>query len=174
VANLVFVAGRKGCGKSTLLRTLVNYNLEAHPNTRYVVWDSTNEWTARDRVEVHKAHEISGEEAAARAIELAPATLVMDEIDRVAPAPHGLEPGSALHSIVHYGRHHGNGRGVALLCAARRSGRVHLDVRALADVIYYFRHREPRDLHWIQEISGERWADAVQRLPPHQFLRCDL
>lgn len=142
---------------------------------RFVVWDMNNEWCSSERVEVLKATDYTGEEAAQYALDRAPCTLVMDEVDAVAPNHRGgLQEGTAMHSIVHYGRHYGNGRGVAMLCAARRSGSVHIDIRALADVIFYFRHIEPNDLHWIADVSGERWADAVRALPPRQFLRCEL
>jgi hypothetical protein len=171
VSNLVLVAGRKGCGKSTLLRVLVRYHLETHPDVRFVVWDRTAEWVSQDRVEVLPANECEGEEAAEYALSRSPCTLVMDEVDLVAPNHlGGLKAGTAMHAIVHYGRH----EQVAMLCAARRSANVHIDVRALADVIFFFRHIEPNDLGWIGDVCGVSWAEAVRRLPPKQFLRYEV
>lgn len=170
MANTVLIAGRKRSGKSTLLRTLVNYTLDVHPDRRFVVWDRTVEWVKRDRVIVLPANECSGEEAAQYALDLSDCTLVLDEVDLVAPAPAGLRSGSALHAIVHYGRH----ENVGLLCAARRSANVHIDVRALADVIYFFHHSEPNDLDWISRLGGDELAERVRAIPPHQFLRVDL
>ena len=109
--------------------------------------------------------------AARFALENAPAVLVMDEIDRAAPnSPSGLPAGSPLHRVVQYGRH----ENVALWCAARRSVRVHTDIRALADVIFLFKHTEPRDLQWIAEVCGDEVAGQVQRLDRRQFIRCVL
>ncbi len=169
-SNLVLIAGRKRSGKSTLLRTLVNYHLDRHDDVRFVVWDRTVEWVPRDRVTVLPANQFTGEQAARYALDNAPCTLVVDEIDLIAPSPAGLKAGSALHAIVHYGRH----ENVALLCAARRSANVHIDIRALADTIFFFRHTEPADLDWIDRLCGQEWAENVRSIPPFQFLRLDL
>lgn len=168
--NLAFVAGKKRSGKSTLLRTLVNYHLDTHPDVRLVVWDRTVEWVARERVTVLPANLFTGDQAAQYALDNAPCTLVVDEVDLLAPAHGGLRAGSPLHAIVHYGRH----ENVALLCAARRSANVHIDVRALADVIFFFRHTEPADLEWIRRLGGEELSDHVRALAPFEFMRYEL
>lgn len=172
MANLALICGRKGCGKSTLLRAIVNYHLSAHTDNRFVVVDSTAEWITKERQQVIPANEMEDiEEAAQYALDMAPCTLVVDEIDRFAPNHMGgLQAGTALHRVVHYGRH----ENVALLCAARRSANVHIDIRALADAIFFFRHIEPNDLSWIGQVCGVRWAEAVRRLPPRQFLRYEV
>lgn len=168
--NLVYIAGRKGCGKTTLLHSLVEFN-RPKAGSLFIVYDSTREWTKAQGKIVLPANRWTPQEAAQFALKNAPCVLVMDEVDRACPnSPAGLPPGSPLHSVIQYGRH----EDVALWCAARRSVRVHTDVRALADVIYLFKHTEPRDLQWIGEVCGAEVAAQVPRLERRKFIRCVL
>lgn len=177
--TLVYAAGRKGCGKSHLLQSIVLSHLREYPGSRFVVWDTTGEWSEMDwtrgRLEVLTAIEWSCEQAAEYAIEVAESfggcVLVVDEIDRVVPNhAGGLKADTALHAVVHYGRHHNT----ALLCAARRPRSVHTDIPALADVLFLFRMTNARDLKWIADLAGPHHAAVVQQLPPHDFVRIDL
>lgn len=167
--TLVYVEGKKGEGKSTLLRAIVlQHAAEGIP---FVVWDTTSEWSPAPNVTVLSPLEgWSHESAAALAIELE-ATLVLDEVDRVAPKHQGagLTPGTNLHSIVHYGRH----LNTALLCASRRPANVHNDILELADCIFLFHHSGNSSCAWIRELLGSPVAEQVQRLKPGQFVRVD-
>lgn len=169
----VFIAGPKGSGKTTLLHALVDANRlgwSGQPR-RFVVWDSMKEWIPSDNVIVLSATEYTGEEACEMALQLAPCTFVCDEIDRVAPnTPGGMVQGSAICDVVQYGRHYG----VALLAAARRSVRVHVDIRSQADTFFIFRHHEPRDLLWIREFCGQAISEQVARLPDHRFIKHEV
>jgi ABC-type oligopeptide transport system ATPase subunit len=168
--NLVYIAGRKGCGKTTLLHSLVEHN-RSKPGSLFIIWDSTREWVAAPGKIVLPSNQWSAQQAAQFALENAPAVLVMDEIDRAAPnSAGGLPPGSPLHRVIQYGRH----EDVALWCAARRSVRVHTDVRALADVIFLFKHTEPRDLTWIADVCGDEVAAKVPHLERREWIRCVL
>lgn len=169
----VFVAGPKGSGKTTLLHSLVDANRLGSSGLprRFVVWDSMKEWQSSDNVIVLPATHYSGEEACELAIELSPCTFVCDEIDLVCPnRTGGLPYGSAMSDVVQYGRHYG----VALLAAARRSARVHIDVRSQADTFFLFRHHEPRDLAWIGDLCGVAVRDQVACLPDHHFVKHEV
>jgi energy-coupling factor transporter ATP-binding protein EcfA2 len=169
--NLVYVAGRKGCGKSTLLRALVQHGIESKPGALFVILDSTREWQPGPGKIVLPSNRYSGQQAAQYALNLRNCVLVIDEVDRVAPNTTGsLVAGDPLHTVIQYGRH----EDVALWCAARRSVRVHTDIRALADVIYLFKHTEPRDLAWIADVCGQEVAAAVPLLERRKFIRCVL
>lgn len=174
------MAGRKGTGKSHLLQSIVLQHARTFPGSRWVVWDTTREWAepewARGRIEVFGADEWPDvEEVAEHALgvaeDLGGCVLVVDEVDRVAPNHGGgLREGTALHRIVHYGRHHD----AALVCASRRSARVHADIPSLADTAFLFRHTGHLDLAWIQRFFGPEAAEAVSNLQPREWLRIDL
>lgn len=168
--NLVYIAGRKGCGKTTLLHSLVEYN--RHKNgSLFIIRDSTREWVPGPGKVVLPANKWSGQEFAEFCLRNAPCVAVCDEVDRIAPnMTNAIPADSPLHQIIQYGRH----EEVALWCAARRSVRVHTDIRALADVIYLFKHTEPRDLAWIAEVCGSEVAAAVPRLERRKWIRCVL
>lgn len=170
--TLVYVAGRKGMGKSTFMRACVI--ALACDGWRFVVWDTTREWTATPRglpaaqldalrrnVRVLPSVRHSVEDAAAYAVASAPATLVVDEVDRVAPNhAGGLREGTQLHAIVNYGRH----LGVALFAASRRPARVHSEIPSLADKIVLFQLTSPRDLDWVRDATDDETAEDVRQL----------
>lgn len=171
--TLALIVGRKRCGKSTLLRKIVLEHISQHRDMRFHVWDSTREWSRPrsvrpDQLTIYPSTEFSVEDVAHAAVLDAPAVLVVDEIDRVAPNHGGgLVAGTWLHAIVHYGRHLQTG----LLAATRRQGRVHADLPALADVLFLFHLSHPRDLLAVADTCGPEWADEVQRLKPREWLR---
>jgi ABC-type cobalamin/Fe3+-siderophores transport system ATPase subunit len=169
--NLVYVAGRKGCGKTTLLHALVQHGIDTKSGALFICWDSTREWQAGPGKIVLPSNQYSPQQAAQFALDHAPAVLVMDEVDRAVPnVTNALPADTPLHRVIQYGRH----EDVALWCAARRSVRVHTDIRALADVIYLFKHTEPRDLQWISEVCGNEVAAQVPQLERRKFIRCVL
>lgn len=168
--TLIYVGGRKGCGKSTLLRSIAIQH--AREGCHFYVWDSTREWSGLDypRIHVRSALVYDVEEVAAEAIDRR-ATLVVDEIDRVAPPTGGLmRRGTNLHSIVHYGRH----LETALLCAARRPAGVHKDIIELANTLFLVQHSGVNDCKYVRDSLGPETEQAVRALEPGQFLRRDL
>lgn len=178
--TLVLAFGRKGSGKSTLLRALALRALRSG-DRRVVIWDNTREWSdppeaSEEELErwiVLDSASWTAEQAARRALELAPAVLVLDEVDRVLPNALGMGWGDRLpnlYAVVHCGRHYK----VALLAAARRLANVHQDVVALADVAYAFSTTLARDLERLEREYGPEVAAEVAALPPHQFVRYDL
>ena len=168
--NLAAVLGRKGQGKTTLLKAIVEAHRKERRNTYFMVLDSTREWTPKPRLEILDSLNWSANRAALRAIEHKNrVTLVIPEVDKYAPKT-GLAPGEPLTLIVNEGRH----LGVALLCDARRTARVHNDIGYLADTLFMFRHTGPNDLDWIARVCGPEWAHAVRNLPDHAFVRYEL
>lgn len=168
--NLIFASGKKGFGKSTLLRALIAHNARK-PGALFVVWDSTREYQESRSVVVLRPPKYSARDAAEYALSRKPCVLVMDEVDRAAPNHKGgLREGTPLHTIVHYGRH----EDVALWCAARRSANVHIDIRALADIMFLFRHSEPRDIEWIEKLCGNEVATRIKSLPRGRHIRVNL
>ena len=176
--TLILATGRKGSGKSTMLRSLVGEVFDL--NTRAVIWDNTREWSEPadltegqlERLEILPSHEFSVEDAARRALELAPAILVVDELDRVLPNGMGQSWGLKmpnLYSIIHAGRHYRT----ALFCAVRRFQNVHQDVVALADVVYVFRTTRAGDVDRLTREFGALGAQA-RELPPHEYVRIEL
>lgn len=170
--TLVYVAGRKGQGKSTFMRATVIADCQR--GYRHVAWDTTREWAravaklpadvaravARFLVVLPATH-YTAEEAAQVAIDGAPAILVVDEIDRVAPNhAGGMVAGTNLHAIVNYGRHLNAG----LFCASRRPARVHSEIPSLADRVVLFQLTAPRDLAWVEDLGGPELARDVRAL----------
>lgn len=171
MSNLILALGRKGSGKTTLQHAVVRRATDRSQNTRFIVWDPVYEWRSRRNVEVYQPHNTQFDDVAKRALEVGDVTLVVDEIDFQVPNhAGGLVPGSHIYQIVHCGRHYRT----ALFGAARRTARIHRDLTALSDVIFLFRHTEPRDLAYLAELFGSGVALAARHLQPRQFFRLDL
>lgn len=163
--TLVYVAGRKRQGKSTFMRSVVlDMALDGY---RFVVWDSTNEWRSRRNVLRLSSTEWSAEDAAHLALECAPCTLVVDEIDLVCrPAPGPVRP-AVFNSIVQCGRHYRTG----LFCASRRPTKVHGDIPALADALVFFNLSAPSDRRWLGDLDvGDSLADEVSNLGRGEYV----
>lgn len=69
-----------------------------------------------------------------------------------------------LSQLVRYGRH----REIDQLYIARRPSEIHRDLTAQSDCIVTFRHREPRDLDYLQRMSGED-VSRVATLAPYRI-----
>lgn len=157
--TLVYVAGRKKQGKSTFMRAHVI--AMAREGYRFVVWDSTGEWTSERGILRLPSTRFSAIDAAHVALESAPCTLVVDEIDRVCkPSPAQLKP-DVFNEIVQCGRHYR----VGLFCASRRPTKVHSDIPGLADAFVFFALTSPGDKRWLREqddVSDELEGEVSQ------------
>jgi len=69
-----------------------------------------------------------------------------------------------LSKLVRYGRH----REIDQLYIARRPSEIHRDLTAQSDVLVTFRHREPRDLDYLQKMAGED-VSRVAILGPYRI-----
>lgn len=66
------------------------------------------------------------------------------------------------------GAHYGNGVGVGLYMVAQRPGSVPINIRSQAERVITFRQREPRDIAWLTEWSGDEiWAASIAGLADH-------
>lgn len=164
--TLVYVAGRKEQGKSTFMRAHVI--ALAAQGYRFVVWDSTNEWASQKGILRLSNTDVSAVEAAHVALENAPCTLVVDEIDRVCkPSPAQLKP-DVFNEIVQCGRHYRTG----LFCASRRPTKVHSDIPGLADAFVFFALTSPGDKRWLREQDDvtDELEDEVSTLAQGEYV----
>lgn len=175
-APRVGFVGKSGSGKTTALQSCVRGWAKSHPgNITFLVWDHTGEWAREGpfslpEIIVFPSHSHTLEEVCALALETGACTVVADEIDHEVNSHSGLVRGTAIHSVVNYGRHHD----VALIWAARRLYDVPRGVTANTGTFFLFSTTEPRDIALLSNLVGSGVAETVKRLPPGRFVRAAL
>lgn len=181
---ILLILGVQGSGKSTLIRrllpematrrpvfildTLGEYNrglqfqsaaqLRAfliqrreNPYNIYVL----NCATDNDAAEFFELFVTLGE-AARQSGRHAPASIVVDEVDKFAPSRGKMDPN--LNNIIQYGRHYRQN----LILAARRANDVDAKIRAQATAVVSFHQSSSTDVRKLQErFDG---ADELRRL----------
>lgn len=105
--------------------------------------------------------------AVLRAAELFRGILILcDETHKLCRIPGVKEP---LELAALTGAHYGGGVGVGLYMVSQRATSVPINIRSQADRVISFKQREPRDLAWLAEWSGdEAWAASVAGLAEHE------
>jgi hypothetical protein len=93
--------------------------------------------------------------------------IVCDETHKLCRLPGVREP---LELVALTGAHYGDGTGVGLFMVSQRPGSVPINIRSQAERVICFRQREPRDIAWLAEWSGdEEWAAGVAGLADHAW-----
>lgn len=91
--------------------------------------------------------------------------IVCDEAHKLVRMDGVREP---MELVALTGAHFGGGAGVGLYMATPRPGSVPINIRSQAERVITFRQREPRDIAWLAEWSGnEEWAASVAGLADH-------
>lgn len=103
-------------------------------------------------------------EAARDARTVAPATLVVDEVDKFAPSRGKMDPN--LNNLLQYGRHYRQD----LVLAARRANDVSAKIRAQATAILSFHQSASTDVRKLQERFDE--GELVQELDYFSYEYC--
>lgn len=95
--------------------------------------------------------------------ELPPVVLVLDEAHVWAPHVTAL-----YNDLATLGRHWGGG--IAVISVSQRANRIPLTVRSQSSRIITFRQDEAPDVEGLALKTGQPFAEAAARLPPHEFL----
>lgn len=160
--NLIF--GKRGYGKSLLTKTEI---LSQHP--RVIILDPLCEYDGcftehfytlndlynyiqKNKVYRVSCSDISKSEGIAQIVfENGDIHLIVEEAQAVLPI--SQEPLSPVWSnIILRGRH----KRVEFTAIAQRPSLVHINLRAQGTVLRIFYQNEPRDLRWIEQVSGLR------------------
>lgn len=173
--TIFFIAGRKGSGKSTLLREVAaeysrvfvfdTLGTEGEPDYEVVSGGeacvSRIELAAEEEKFRISLRSASTEELLALVplVETVPDCLVVFDETSYYCSPNYLP--DELSSLLRYGRH----QRISQIYVARRPSEIHREVTAAADIVATFQHHEPRDLNYFRDIAGEKFSDAVRRLP---------
>ena len=159
-APVVGWIGRRGSGKTDSLRSCVWAWLREFPRqVRFLIWDHTDEWgfvEGNPDAFVFSSRTTTLEEVCQMAIELEDVTVVADEVDHEVDSHSGLIRGSALHTVVNYGRHHG----VGMAWACRRLAMTPHGILAASSCLFLFNQHDPHDLRITRRHVGEALAGS--------------
>ncbi len=167
------IFGRRECGK-TELEIQLSYALAA--KGLVFVSDMVGNWPSGYHYTLdgyYKAERIprlvvfptaEPEEVAEVAYHAGNCTVIFDEADLICDA-HGWKSQEAR-NIIRRGRHYG----ISAILATQRPANIHSDVKALADKVAVFSLEHPNDLDAIEEWLGVDYREAVEQLPPHEFV----
>lgn len=189
-AGVVLIVGRRGSGKSELLRRIRAHRarvvvadvlcgdraVDARPRTvaydapeyfdalraaarqstwdvvaRPDRWDDGAEWLAAALLPPPRAEH--GYASAVGGV-----TVACDEADVLAPNSAAIAP--EVRALVQRGRHYR----ISILAATRRPAECHRDLSSQADALVTFAQHEPRDLAYLAEAAGERFAASAREL----------
>jgi len=165
--NVALVIGEPGTGKTTFANRLVEQG--RHPRRRFFVCAP---WGGFRGVNVGTAAELARrptwppvsilrgepEHALDLAVRVGSTTVVVDEIERLAPATVTRAlPGSALARVLHEGRHYR----VFLLGTTQFPLSVSASLRDVAYWLFFFRVSDPYQLQYISRRCGSQFAARV-------------
>lgn len=181
----MLIVGAPGSGKTFALQAIERAARTGPPRQgyhrpRFVIHDLMGHWSPAPGRTIVVSDE--PEEACAAAIDLAPCTLVMDEIALGLPSDSPPKKGSAMKEILFVGRqarHVGRWkrRGpVGLLAAAQRPATVHPSLRGLLNRLYvgHFPPTAVNDLEWIEKATSPDVAARVPTLRFGEFIALEL
>lgn len=168
--GLVLLIGTRGSGKTTLLQDLEAQHRAAcpyHPGQRshFVIADTMGHWLpCPGRTIVDST---DPDAAAAKAIELAPSVLLIDEVWDFYPSDDRPPRDSARNEVIRRGRQ-AKARGlwrragpVALIGATQRPHGTLPALRNLASRLYLFKLTEPEALEWVADVCSHRGGRAL-------------
>lgn len=165
--NTALILGEPGTGKTTFARNLIEAH--RHPRRRFLIW---SEWGGFRGVRIKDAAALrqrstwppvavlggDPEDVVKLALEARNTTVVVDEIQHLAPATQRRFPkGSAMWSVLREGRHHR----VFLVGITQFPLSVSADLRDAAHYLFCLRLSDPYQLSYVRQRCGVQFAAKV-------------